>query len=375
MRISIIGPAFPLRGGIAHHVYWLHQELTRRGHQAQVISFLKLYPRLLFPGTTEYDASRLKLDADATPILKPLNPFAWLRALKAVKSFSPDIVIFEWWQPFFGPLTGTLARWLRRAGIKCVIECHNVVPHEARLTDSMLTRYALSSADHLITHSSKDKADLLDMLPGKGVSVSPLPSLGEFSRSQNTMRSGNTILFFGKVRKYKGLGVLLTALPKVLSKIECRLLVVGEFYDSIARYQRLIRELSIENHVQIDNRYVPNEEVPEIFERADVLVLPYLSATQSAVARIALSNKLPVIASRTGGLTEAIIENVNGLLFPPGDAEALAGKLISYFSNRLGPVLAENLREARAETLCSVVEIIEKLIEDNSTLPAENCQL
>jgi glycosyltransferase involved in cell wall biosynthesis len=375
MRVSIIGPAFPLRGGIAHHVYWLHQELTRHDHQVQVVSFLKLYPKLLFPGTTEYDASQLKLDANATPILKPLNPFTWLRALKAVESFSPDVVIFEWWQPFFGPLTGTLARWLRKAGIKCVIECHNVLPHEPRMTDSLFTRYALSSVDHLITHSSKDKADVLSMLPGKDVSVSPLPSLVEFSRTQDTKRSGNTILFFGKVRKYKGLDVLLAALPKVLSKIECRLLVVGEFYDSIVRYQRLIRELNIESHVQIDNRYVPNEEVPEIFDRADVLVLPYLSATQSAVARIALSNKLPVIASRTGGLTEAIIENVNGLLFPPGDAEGLADKLISYFSNQLGPVLAENLREAQAETSCSIVETIEKLIEHNSTLPAENCQL
>jgi glycosyltransferase involved in cell wall biosynthesis len=375
MRVSIIGPAFPLRGGIAHHVYWLHQELTRHDHQVQVVSFLKLYPKLLFPGTTEYDASQLKLDANATPILKPLNPFTWLRALKAVKSFSPNVVIFEWWQPFFGPLTGTLARWLRKAGIKCVIECHNLLPHEPRVTDSLFTRYALSSVDHLITHSSKDKADLLSMLPGKDVSVSPLPSLVEFSRTQDTKRSGNTILFFGKVRKYKGLDVLLAALPRVLSKIECRLLVVGEFYDSIARYQRLIRELKIESHVQIDNRYVPNEEVPEIFERADVLVLPYLSATQSAVARIALSNKLPVIASRTGGLTEAIIENVNGLLFPPGDAEGLADKLISYFSDKLGPVLTENLQEAQAETSCSIVETIEKLIEHSSTLPAENCQL
>jgi glycosyltransferase involved in cell wall biosynthesis len=204
------------------------------------------------------------------------------------------------------------------------------------------------------------------MLPGRDVSVSPLPSLQEFSDSQNTTRSGNTILFFGKVRKYKGLDVLLSAVPKVLSKIECNLLVVGEFYDSIARYQRLIRELNIENHVQIDNRYVPNEEVPEIFERADVLVLPYLSATQSAVARIALSNKLPVIASRTGGLSEAIIENVNGLLFQPGDSEALADKLILYFSNRLGPVLAKNLQEAQAEISCSVVQIVEKVMKNKT---------
>jgi len=201
------------------------------------------------------------------------------------------------------------------------------------------------------------------MLPGKDVSVSPLPSLREFSGGQNTTRSGNTILFFGKVRKYKGLDVLLAALPKVLSKIECKLLVVGEFYDSIARYRRLIRELNIENYVQIDNRYVPNEEVPEVFERADVLVLPYLSATQSGVARIALSNKLPIIASRTGGLSEAIIENVDGLLFPPGDSEALADQIVTYFKTKLGERFSNNIRKTYEENKKDQLGvIIEELI-------------
>jgi glycosyltransferase involved in cell wall biosynthesis len=349
MRISIIGPAYPLRGGIAHHVFWLRQELTARGHSVQVVSFRKLYPRIFFPGTSELDTSRLKLDAGALPILSPLNPATWLSAFRQVKAFSPDVIVFEWWQPFFGPLVGTLARWFRRSGVRCIIECHNVFPHEQSPLDGPLVRFALSPADHLITHSAKDREDLLAAVPGKEVTVSPLPSLDEFSGHGNNSRSGRTILFFGKVRKYKGLDVLLDAMPKVLSKMECKLIVVGEFYDSIEKYQQQIRRLDLESHVHIDNRYVPNEEVAAIFERADVLVLPYVSASQSGVARIALSNGLPVIASRTGGLSETVIDQVNGLLFPPGDPEALAGQIVRYFSDNLGPVLSENIRKIPAE--------------------------
>jgi glycosyltransferase involved in cell wall biosynthesis len=372
MRISIIGPAYPLRGGIAHHVYWLQQELARRGHNVQGVSFRKLYPRLLFPGTTELDTSRLKLDSGATPILTPLNPLTWRRAFKLVKAFSPDAVVFQWWQPFFGPLVGTLARWFRRAGVSCIIECHNVFPHERRPLDGLLVRFALSAADHLITHSTRDREKLLSVVPGKEVSVSPLPCLNVFSSSSEGSRSGRTILFFGKVRKYKGLDVLLAALPTVLSKVECKLIVVGEFYDSINRYQRLIREHRIENYVHIDNRYIPNEEVPGVFERADVLVLPYLSATQSAVARIALSNRLPVIASRTGGLSEAVTENVNGLLFPPGDADALAGRIVSYFTNNLGPVFSENiLKAAGDQSSRQLGDVIEEILLGGRDLKLE----
>ncbi len=361
MRISIIGPAYPLRGGIAHHVYWIKQQLTARDHAVQVVSCRKLYPGMFFPGTTELDSSRLKFDAGALPILTPLNPATWLSAFKLVKSFAPDVVVFEWWQPFFAPLVGIVARWLRRSGLQCLIECHNIFPHERMPLDRLLVRFALSPFDHLITHSAKDREELLALIPGKIVSVSPLPSLNEFSSPGAKTREGRTILFFGKVRKYKGLDLLLAAMPKVLSGITCELLVIGEFYDSIEKYQQLVRKLGIENNVRIDNRYVPNEEVPAIFDKADVLVLPYLTATQSAVARIALSNRLPVIASRTGGLSESVIEDFNGMLFTPGDSSALADRIIEYFSGNRGPVFARNMLGSPEPGLCTIIETIEAL--------------
>ena len=362
MRVSILGPAYPLRGGIAHHVYWLWRELNNRGHTVQVISFRKLYPSIFFPGTTQRDTSRLKLDAHALPTLTALNPATWLRAFKQVKAFSPDVIVFQWWQPFFGPLVGTLVRLFRKAGLKCIIECHNVLSHEGSPLDRLLVKFALSATDHFITHSTNDRDDLLAIVPGKEVSVSSLPYLDELSGPGARGRGGRTILFFGKVRKYKGLDVLLAAMPKVLLKVECNLIIVGEFYDSMDKYQKLIREYQIESHLRIDNRYVPNEEVAGIFQQADVLVLPYLSATQSAVARIALSSALPVIASRTGGLSEAVIENVTGLMFPPGDPDALAGQIVNYFTNDLGPTFSENILKTSAEdSKRQLGEVIEEI--------------
>jgi len=363
MRISIIGPAYPLRGGIAHHVYWVKKALLSRGHQIQVISFRKLYPALFFPGTSEFDNSRLKLDSGALPILTPLNPISWLRAVNRLKDFSPDLVLIQWWQPFFALVVGALARWCHKNAIRCVIECHNVFPHETTPLCRPLLRFALSPADRLIAHSNNDRQELLNLLPGKAVSVTSLPFPGEFAASTRRIRSGRTILFFGKVRKYKGLEVLLKAMPIVLEKVDCRLIVAGEFYDSIDRYQRMISELQIEGQVQVNNQYIPNEDVPKLFAEADVLVLPYVSASQSGVARIALLNGVPIISSTAGGLSESVIENVNGLLFPCGDSTALAERIITFFENDLGPTFSQNILRSNENPNDRFAELIETMIE------------
>ncbi len=365
MRVSIIGPAYPLRGGISHHVYYLKRELSAKGHQVQVVSFSKLYPTLLFPGSTEFDNSTSGLDANGEAILRTLNPLTWFRAFKAVTSFKPDVVVFQWWHSFFAPVIGTLARAFRKKGIKCVLECHNVFPHERTRLDTSLLKYASRPIHSHITHSNKDRDDLLPVVSGKNISVCPLPVPNEFSGGFDNNRSGHTLLFFGTVRKYKGLEVLLAALPKVLKQTECELLVVGEFYEPEEKYRRAIREYGIERYVHIDNRYIPNEEISRIFDRADALVLPYLNATQSAVARIALSNGLPLIASRTGGLAEVVIENVNGLLFPAGDADALADRIVSFFQQKLGPEFSKNIRASSpVDPLRSVAGTLERIVAE-----------
>ncbi|HKG22558.1 MAG TPA: glycosyltransferase family 4 protein, partial [Blastocatellia bacterium] len=340
MRITIVGPAYPLRGGIAHHVYSLRRALVERGHSVQVVSFNRLYPRFLFPGKTPVDSSRLKLDAGALPLLDSASPVTWLRAFKAIKAFAPDVVVVEWWHPFFAPLVGILGRLLKKTPARLVVECHNIFPHERTPVDRPLAAFALGPADRFITHSDGDRKDLLALLPGRKVEVAALPSPSEFHKPGTRSRGGRTLLFFGIVRKYKGLDVLLAATAKARARVDCWLIVAGEFYDPVERYRALIDDYGLGEHVALEDLYVPNEEVAELFERADALVLPYLSATQSGVAQIALANSLPIIASRVGGLAEVVADRVNGLLIPPGDPDALAGAIVDYFENGLGPAFA-----------------------------------
>lgn len=367
MKFTIIGPAYPLRGGISHHVYYLKRELTKRGHSVQVVSFRKLYPKILFPGSSELDLSASKLDADADSILSTLNPLSWTRAFKAVEAFAPDVAIFQWWHTFFAPLIGRLARACRRVGINCVLECHNIFPHERKPFDVPLLKFATRPFNSFVTHSQKDRRDLLPFARGRTISVCALPTPNEFARESNNERTGRTILFFGTVRKYKGLDILLAALPKVLSTAQCQLIVAGEFYEPVEKYRNLISKLKLDAHVVLENRYIANEEIAEFFERADLLVLPYVTATQSAVARLALANGLPVIASDTGGLSEVVIENSNGLLFPGGDVDALAQQIITYFSSNLGPQFARNIRaDVLSQARCEIVDTLERVAEEFS---------
>lgn len=349
MRLALVGPAYPLRGGVAHHVYWLSQKLRSRRHSALVISYRNLYPRLFFPGKTTLDRSALALDPGAVAILAPLDPRTWLEAFRVVRDFRPDLCLLEWWNPFFAPAIGSIARLLKHSGVELAIECHNVFPHERSPLDLPLCDFALSPAERFITHSEPDREELLRLLPGREVVVASLPAIAELTHGGTAARNGRTILFFGLVRRYKGLEVLLRALPTVLANVECKLKIAGEFYDEYDRYERLVTLLGLRESVSIDNRYIPNEEVANIFQQADVLVLPYLSASQSAVAQIARACGLPIIASNVGGLVEVVVDGVNGLLVPAGDPAALAGALTIYFKENLGPGLAAGMRTSIAD--------------------------
>ncbi len=332
MKFVIIGPAYPYRGGIAHHVYWLARELGRRGHQVRVLSFRRLYPRLFFPGSSQLDLSKFRLDPGASRVLDSLNPLTWHRAARLSKSFTPDVVLIQWWHPFFSPLLGSLGRQFQKAGIETILECHNVYPHERFWLDGFLVHAGLSPFRSFITHSHDDQQTLLKLFPTRTVRVAPLPTLREFAVDRRQPLSSRIALFFGMVRPYKGLDVLLRAMPKVLEKTNVELLIAGEFYEPIEKYKRLIRELGIDGHVRIDSRYIPNEELGELFRQARVLIMPYWKATQSGIVRMATSSRLPIIASQTGGLAEAVVEGVNGWLVPPGDVDALAGAMVKVFS-------------------------------------------
>jgi glycosyltransferase involved in cell wall biosynthesis len=229
-----------------------------------------------------------------------------------------------------------------------------------------LLDFVFQSVDDFITHSEQDRSLLLDSFPGKRVRTVPLPDPAVLLDTSYRARDGSTILFFGVVRPYKGLSVLLRATARAREEVECRLRVAGEFYEAEDQYREIIREEGLSSCVHIDNRYIPNEEIASLFDGADVLVLPYLSATQSGVARMALAAGLPIIATRVGGLSEAVIENVTGLLVPPGNAEALGATIARYFKCGLGPVLSRSIRSAVSADRYLLARTVEEIAANNS---------
>jgi glycosyltransferase involved in cell wall biosynthesis len=244
---------------------------------------------------------------------------------------------------------------LRAQRIPTAFLCHNVEAHERSGIDAILSRYALGTSSRFITHSHRDRLTLEALLPGARVRAAPLPMFGVFregtaiptaaARSRLALDGGDVLLFFGNIRRYKGLPVLLRALPRVLARRRCKLLVVGEFYHQEDETKALIRELGLGDHLVLVDRYVPNEEVALYFSAADLVVLPYRSASQSAIVQIAYAFQRPVVATAVGGLPEVVDHEVTGLLAPPDDPEALADAICRFFDESMGAHMAQNILE------------------------------
>ena len=355
MKAAILGPTYPHRGGIAHYTTLLARALHRR-HDLSIVSFARLYPRFLFPGTTQFDTSTITIGPPVRPepILDSLNPLSWLSAGARLRAIAPDFIVVPWWHPFFGPSLGVASRRARRPGKRTarIFLCHNVSPHEATPIDRALTAYGLGGADAFLVHARSEEEKLRRLAGGRPIRVHPHPSYEIFSErapSREEARSaldleGRVLLFFGYVRPYKGLADLLSALKLARRDAWDRALVVGEFYEPLERYRALLEDPLIRERVRVVNRYVANEEVARYFAAADVVALPYREATGSGIAQIAFGAGVPVIATRTGGLEDVVEEGVSGLLVPPGDPPSLARAIERFFDD----AMSERLREGVA---------------------------
>jgi len=339
----VVGPAYPLRGGNALFVAHLYDNL-RLDHDAYVVSFTRLYPSLLFPGKTQMNMSHDPVkNTPSRQIIDSINPFSWSKAVRWIlqPKRRPDLVVFVWWNPFFGICYGTMARMLRRKiGARIVFVCENVVSHENRFVDRFLTRFALSSADYFMVLSGVVASRVHSLFPRTPVRQAALPVYNCYNPSgvdRDAVRKSlgltrPTMLFFGYVRAYKGLAYLLRAMPMILEHVDVDLLVVGEFYDDRARYDRIIDELGIGERVRIVAEHVPDESVADYFGAADVVVLPYVSATQSGITQIAFAFGLPVISTNVGGLPEVVREGETGYIVRPEDERDLTAAVVRYFS-------------------------------------------
>ncbi|MFL5804300.1 MAG: glycosyltransferase [Roseiflexaceae bacterium] len=367
MRICVVGPTYPYRGGIAHYTTLLVKHLREAGHWTRLYSFTRQYPRWLFPGKTDKDTSTAPLKVDCEYILDPVNPITWWRLYRKVRADAPDILLLQWWVPYWTPCLTAISRWIKRnTNIPIVYICHNVVPHEGGgALDRRLAMTVLRQGDAFIVHSEQDRLRLHALLPQVSVLKAPIPTYADLAQ-QSTPVACNDLrgqlglpddrpiaLFFGFVRPYKGLEHLVQALPLVLQKLPIHLLVVGEFWTSPEFYRRYAREFGVEHAVSFVNRYVPNEDLRAYFDLADVVVLPYISATQSAVVQLAFGFGKPVITTRVGGLHEVVHDGVNGLVVPPQDEAALANAIVRYFVEQLQAPFQERICADQGQHLFS----------------------
>ncbi len=339
MKIVLIGPVPPYRGGIAHFTQALAEKLVLEGHDVLMISYRKQYPEWLYPGKSDKDYSQQKKIMNVAFLFSPLNYLDWRKTLQAIKSYQPDLVIYPWWITFWAPATSWLMSRLRKFCIPACVLVHNAIPHEARWIDKILTKYALKDARSFVTMTEKETERLRKVVHKTSkIETSAHPVYPQFPPSgltKNEVRkklglpSDQPIaLFFGFVRPYKGLGVLLDAVGILKREnVKMHLLVAGEFWQGETEYSRQIENLGISNMVTIRADYIPDSEAGLYFESADFFVAPYLDGTQSGSIKQAMGYQLPLAV--TDVLTDPIIKenSLDLFIISPGNARALAKAL------------------------------------------------
>lgn len=338
MKISMIGPVYPYRGGIAHYTTSLALALEKAGHDVQVLSFRRQYPAFLYPGQSDKDPSTNPVRVDASFVLDPLYPWTWHEAMKVVARGQPDLLLIQWWTTFWGPAYSWLVRQARQRKVPVVYLIHNVLPHETRRWDRPVARLALSPASGFIIQAPHEQQKLLDLIPGARISYCSHPVYQQMSEDfvpKDTARQRLGLpadqllfLFFGIMRPYKGLIVLLDALAQL--KEPAHLVIAGEFWEDVARYRKQIADLGLSERVTLLDRYIPNEEAHLLFSAADALLAPYVGGTQSGSVELAVGYGLPAIVTDriAAGISEANLSNMQ--VVPAGDIPSLAAALARF---------------------------------------------
>ncbi|HXB30607.1 MAG TPA: glycosyltransferase [Puia sp.] len=347
MKTVIIGPAWPLRGGLASFDQRLCRAIMEEGHTCSVYSFSLQYPGFLFPGTTQYSSDPPPSGIDIHPVINSVNPLNWMLIGSRLKKEAPDLIVVRYWLPFMGPALGTILRLVRKnRRTKIVAITDNILPHEKRPGDKSFTKYFLGSCDAFVTMSDSVMDDLRKFektKPAKRV-IHPLYDnfgeiIGKTSARKflheklqlNIEQDEKIILFFGFIRKYKGLDILLRAMAEpVMKNSGIRLLVAGEFYDDQSSYLKLIDELKIKKQLILKTDFIPDAEVKYYLCGADAVIQPYRHATQSGVTPLAYHFEKPMIVSNVGSFAEQVLHEQTGLV---SDAEprALSNAILRFY--------------------------------------------
>jgi glycosyltransferase involved in cell wall biosynthesis len=374
MKIGLIGPTHPFRGGIAQYTTLLCDALRQR-HEVVFLAYRRQYPNWLFPGRSQLDPSESPREVECERIFEPFNPLSWWRIAQRIRKEQCELVVFNWVHYFLAPQFIAMARLVRRlTKARVLIICHNVRQHEQRLGEAFFTRKCLSAADVLIVHSEEDEANARTLVPLAQIARAFLPvfavtqprGISQAEAREELGLTGDTLLFFGFVRSYKGLAYLLEALARVREERDVRLLVVGEFWEGQQETHEQIEELGLTEAVTLVDDYVPDEALEPYFAAADAVVLPYTSATQSAVVQLAYHWGRPVITTKVGGLPEVVEEGVSGMLVEPQDAEGLAAAIRRLYEGSTLAELNEGVRGMRERFSWErLVELITAAVESS----------
>ncbi|MBO4753044.1 MAG: glycosyltransferase [Bacteroidales bacterium] len=335
MRVTIVGPAWPYRGGIAAFNERLAHQLQSEGHEVQLYTFTLQYPGFLFPGKTQLSAEPAPPDLRIERKLSSVNPFTWVSLGRRIRREAPDLLVLAYWMPFMAPCLGTVGRIAKGNGSTHVIAlCHNLIPHESRPFDRLLTKYFIGSVEYVAALSQSVCDDVHQYAPTMPTVASPHPLYDNFGEPMDRAEacshlgldeSSRFLLFFGLIRDYKGLDLLLEAYAGLVKVFpEVKLIVAGEFYSGEERYHAQATHLGIDDKVIWRTEFVSDHEVRYFFAAADLVVQPYKSATQSGVTQIAYHFQRPMLVTRVGGLPEIVPDGKVGYVVDPNPKDITA---------------------------------------------------
>ncbi len=358
MKIILLGPAYPLRGGLASFSERMAYQLQADGHEVEIVTFSLQYPNFLFPGKTQYSTDPAPKDLQIHVWMNAVNPLNWVTTGNRIRKMNADLVICKYWLPFMGPCLGTILRQVKKNKKTHIMAlAHNIIPHEKRPGDVLFTKYFVKPVDSFLT-LSKSVAEEIRDFSDKPAVFTPHPiydSYGEHVAKNearqflNLNTEGKYLLFFGFVRKYKGLDLLLKAMADTrIQAMGIKALVAGEYYDSKETYDALIEELGIGESVIVKDDFIPNDEVRYYFGASDLVVQPYRTATQSGISQLAYHFEKPMVVTNVGGLPEIVGDNGAGYVVEV-EPQAIADAIVDFYKNDKEADLIQKVKENKKQ--------------------------
>ena len=362
MKVIILGTAWPYRGGLAAFNERLAREYQSLGHEVEIVTFTLQYPSFLFPGKTQYSDEPAPENLKITRRLNAINPFNWLRVGRYIKRQQPDLLITKFWLPFMAPALGTVNRVAKRKGMKRISILDNLIPHEKRPGDKSFAKYFVGSVDGMVAMSRSvlSDVDLFDPRGRKGRTFCPHPLYDHYGtqlRREEALQmlgldtENRYILFFGFIREYKGLDLLLDAMAdERIKNLGAKLIVAGEFYGDPRPYMEQLEQLGIGDRVVMKTDFIPDHEVNRYFCAADIVAQPYKTATQSGVTQIAFHFEKPMLVTNVGGLSEIVPNGKVGFVVEP-NARQIADALVRFYEEDWREQLTNGVREEKKKYL------------------------